>query len=91
MVGLILILAVLVFSAVAFGAGVDSREGSTDDRRPASPIGLELAPFTSPTPHPFRLAARRPRAWDGSSLHHRLTDLGERAPVDLGSVDVVAG
>jgi hypothetical protein len=40
MVGLILILAVLVFSAVAFGAGVDSREGSTDSRRPASPTGL---------------------------------------------------
>jgi hypothetical protein len=40
MFGLIMILAVLVFSAVAFGAGVDSREGSTDDRRPTSPTGL---------------------------------------------------
>ena len=40
MFGLIMILAVLVFSAVAFGYGVDSREGSTDPRRPASPIGL---------------------------------------------------
>ena len=40
MFGLIMILAVLVFAAVAFAAGVDSREGSTDERRPASPIGL---------------------------------------------------
>jgi hypothetical protein len=40
MFGLIMILAVLVFSALALGAGVDSREGSTDDRRPASPTGL---------------------------------------------------
>jgi hypothetical protein len=40
MFGLIMILVVLVFSAVAYGAGVDSREGSTDGRRPASPIGL---------------------------------------------------
>ena len=40
MVGLIAILAVLVFAAVAFGYGVDSREGSSDERRPASPIGL---------------------------------------------------
>jgi hypothetical protein len=40
MFGLIMILAVLVFSAVAFGAGVDSREGSTDGRRPVDPIGL---------------------------------------------------
>jgi hypothetical protein len=40
MVGLMFVLVVLVFAAVAFGAGVDSREGSTDDRRPASPTGL---------------------------------------------------
>jgi len=40
MFGLIVILAVLVFAAVAFGAGVDSREFSTDDRRPTSRIGL---------------------------------------------------
>ena len=40
MVGLLVILAVLVFAAVALGYGVDSREGSSDERRPASPIGL---------------------------------------------------
>jgi hypothetical protein len=40
MLGLIMILVVLVFAAVAYGAGVDSREGSTDARRPSSPIGL---------------------------------------------------
>lgn len=40
MFALIMILAVLVFSAVAYGAGVDSREGSTDDRRPNFPVGL---------------------------------------------------
>jgi len=40
MFGLIVILAVLAFAAVAVGAGVDSREFSKDDRRPASPIGL---------------------------------------------------
>jgi len=40
MFGLIMILAVLAFSAVALGAGVDSRDVSTDDRRPSSPIGL---------------------------------------------------
>ena len=40
MFGLMMILAVLAFSAIAVGAGVDSREVSTDGRRPASPIGL---------------------------------------------------
>ena len=40
MFGLIMILVVLVFSAGAFGAGVDSREGSTDAGRPGSPVGL---------------------------------------------------
>jgi hypothetical protein len=40
MFGLILILIVVVFGALSFAFGVDSREGSTDDRRPASPIGL---------------------------------------------------
>lgn len=40
MFGLIMILAVLAFAAVAFGAGVDSRDGSTDNRRPGTPIGL---------------------------------------------------
>ena len=40
MFGLILILTVLAFSAIAVGFGVDSREVSKDERRPASPIGL---------------------------------------------------
>ena len=40
MFGLIMILAVLAFSAIAVGFGVDSREISTDDRRPSSPVGL---------------------------------------------------
>jgi hypothetical protein len=40
MFGLIVILIVLAFGALAVGAGVDSREGSTDDRRPGSPVGL---------------------------------------------------
>jgi hypothetical protein len=39
MFGLIMILVVLAFSAVALIAGVDSREDSMDDRRPASPVG----------------------------------------------------
>ena len=40
MVGLIILLVVLAFGAISVAAGVDSREGSTDDRRPASPVGL---------------------------------------------------
>jgi hypothetical protein len=40
MLGLIIILIVLAFGAVAFVAGVDSRDGSSDPRRPASPVGL---------------------------------------------------
>ncbi|HKB28087.1 MAG TPA: hypothetical protein VKC59_03605 [Candidatus Limnocylindrales bacterium] len=40
MLGLIVILIVLAFGAIAFATGVDSREGSTDERRPASPTGL---------------------------------------------------
>jgi hypothetical protein len=40
MFGLIMLLAVLAFSAVAVGFGVDSRDGSTDERAPVSPIGL---------------------------------------------------
>jgi hypothetical protein len=40
MIGLIMLLALLAFSAIAVGFGVDSREGSTDDRAPATPVGL---------------------------------------------------
>ena len=40
MIGLIMILTTLAFAALAYGFGVDSRDFSTDERRPASPIGL---------------------------------------------------
>jgi hypothetical protein len=40
MFGLIVILIVLAFGAISSIAGVDSRQGSTDDRRPSSPTGL---------------------------------------------------
>jgi hypothetical protein len=65
MFGLIMMHAVVVVSTVAYGAGVDSREPSTNDRRPAWPVGLRQLAHSDDL-HPFRLAARRPRAWDGS-------------------------
>jgi hypothetical protein len=40
MVGLIILVVVLAFGAISVAVGVDSREGSTDDRGPASPVGL---------------------------------------------------
>jgi len=40
MFGLIMIAVVLAIGALAFAVGVDSREGSTDDRRPESPVAL---------------------------------------------------
>ncbi len=40
MVGLIILLMLTVLSVVSLVWGVDSREGSTDPRRPFYPVGL---------------------------------------------------
>jgi hypothetical protein len=40
MVGLVILLLFLVLPMAAFIYGVDSRDGSADPRRPASPVGI---------------------------------------------------
>jgi hypothetical protein len=40
MIGLVILLVLLAFGAICIVAGVDSREGFTDDRGPASTVGL---------------------------------------------------
>lgn len=40
MVGLVLLGVLIVLSVISVAYGVDSREGSTDPRRPIYPVGL---------------------------------------------------
>ena len=40
MVGLVILIALAVLAVVSLLYGVDSRDGSTDPRRPLSPVGL---------------------------------------------------